>query len=78
MQYIEDRACPQSVSTAEIFCACWRPDMLRGRDVHGNGIPMGFPWEREHKYAINGNGKSTRDDGNGIGYFFTCAKIPIG
>jgi len=26
----------------------------------------------------NGYGKSTRDNGNGDGYFFMCAKIPIG
>ena len=37
-------------------------------DVHGNGIP---------NYAKNGNGngKSTRDNRNGSGYVFMCAKI---
>ena len=37
---------------------------------------MGIPWEWERKYANNGNvkGKSTRDGGNGNGYFFMCAK----
>ena len=33
----------------------------------------------EHKCAQNGNGKSTRDNGDGSGYFFPmCAKIPAG
>jgi len=41
---------------------------------------MGISCEWEHKYAKNrnGNGKSTCDNGNGNGYFFMCAKIPIG
>ena len=41
---------------------------------------MGFPfaWKWEHKYAKNGNEMSKREGGNGNGYFFTCAKIPIG
>ena len=41
---------------------------------------MGIPWVWEHKYAKNGNGnrKSTSDNGNRNGYFFMCAKIPIG
>jgi len=37
---------------------------------------MEIPREWEHKCAKNGigNGKSTRDSGNGNGYFFMCAK----
>ena len=31
-------------------------------------VGMGWKW----------GGKSIRDSGNGNGYFFTCAKIPIG
>ena len=57
----------------------------RSRHVQGNprdslahgsrmGIPMGMGTQICQNG--NGNGKSTRDNGNG--YFFTCAKIPIG
>ena len=34
-------------------------------------VGMGTP-----QICQNGNGKSTRDNGNG--YFFTCTKIPVG
>jgi len=48
------------------------------------GFP--FPWDsRENPMGMalgtqmcqNGNGKSTRDNGDVNGYFFMCAKIPI-
>jgi len=41
---------------------------------------MGIPREWEHKCAKNGigNGKSTRDSGNGNGYFLCVPKITIG
>jgi len=33
---------------------------------------------RVYVLVKNGNGKSTRDNGNENGYFFMCAKTPIG
>jgi len=37
---------------------------------------MIIPWEWEHKCANNGNGKSTRDNGNENGYFLCVPKFP--
>ena len=34
---------------------------LNSRDMHGNTIAVGIPWERELKFAKNGNGKSACD-----------------
>jgi len=41
-------------------------------------VETGFPMGMGTKICQNRNGKSTRDSGNGNGYFFMCAKIPIG
>ena len=44
--------------------------LLLTRESMGMGTRMCLNW--------NVSGKSTRDNRNGSGYFFMCAKIPIG